>query len=193
MIMDTLNIVVVGDMQVGKTAYLITHVTGEFSKVHHHNPNTVYQLPFATNHGLLTTNITKGGNNLPLDQHIHGILLMFSLTDAQSFTHFIDIIHNLSAQYPDIPIVWLCNKVDCKDRMIQSEQVSLYLRRNFKTYHNVSYYDISAKSNYNFNRPFLYILRHYYADLKFVDFDPVEPPIVELHPSSWNNMSMELN
>jgi len=52
-----------------------------------------------------------------------------------------------------IPIVLCGNKVDCKDRRVRPKEITFHRRKNLQ------YYDLSAKSNYNFEKPFLYIIR----------------------------------
>ena len=46
----------------------------------------------------------------------------------------------------------------------------------------MQYYDISAKSNYNFEKPFLYLARKLVGDpnLEYVEAPAVAPPEVEL-------------
>lgn len=46
------------------------------------------------------------------------------------------------------------------------------------------YYDISAKSNYNFEKPFLWLARKLVGDpnLEFVEMPALEPPEVQMDP-----------
>jgi GTPase SAR1 family protein len=53
----------------------------------------------------------------------------------------------------NIPIVLCGNKVDLKDRKVKAKQITFHRKRNLQ------YYDISAKSNYNFEKPFLWLAR----------------------------------
>ncbi|KAI3892788.1 hypothetical protein MKX03_000892 [Papaver bracteatum] len=50
-----------------------------------------------------------------------------------------------------IPIVLCGNKVDVKNRQVKASDVTFH-REN-----GLQYYEISAKSNYNFEKPFLYL------------------------------------
>lgn len=54
---------------------------------------------------------------------------------------------------PNIPIVLCGNKVDIKDRKVKAKQITFHRKKNLQ------YYDISAKSNYNFEKPFLWLAR----------------------------------
>merc|ERR1712113_617662 len=56
-------------------------------------------------------------------------------------------------------IVLCGNKVDVKDRKIRPKQVTFHRKKNFS-----QYYEISAKSNYNFEKPFLCIARKLLKD-----------------------------
>jgi GTP-binding nuclear protein Ran len=52
----------------------------------------------------------------------------------------------------NIPIVLCGNKVDVKERKVKAKAITFHRKKNLQ------YYDISAKSNYNFEKPFLYVL-----------------------------------
>lgn len=48
----------------------------------------------------------------------------------------------------------LCgNKVDVKNRQVKPKQVTFHRKKNLQ------YHEISAKSNYNYEKPFLYLAR----------------------------------
>jgi hypothetical protein len=49
----------------------------------------------------------------------------------------------------NIPMVLCGNKVDMKDRKVKGKQITFHRKKNLQ------YYDIGAKSNYNFEKPFL--------------------------------------
>ena len=50
------------------------------------------------------------------------------------------------------------NKVDQKDRKVKARQITFHRKRNLQ------YFDISAKSNYQYEKPFLWILRTLVGD-----------------------------
>ena len=52
-----------------------------------------------------------------------------------------------------IPIVLCGNKVDVKERKVKAKTITFHRKKNLQ------YYDISAKSNYNFEKPFLWLAR----------------------------------
>ena len=56
------------------------------------------------------------------------------------------------------------------------------------------YYDISAKSNYNFEKPFLWLARKLTGDpnLEFVAMPALAPPEIEMDPSMAAKYEQEL-
>lgn len=56
------------------------------------------------------------------------------------------------------------------------------------------YYDISAKSNYNFEKPFLWLARKLIGDanLEFVEMPALQPPEVEMSQSLAQQYEKEL-
>ena len=58
----------------------------------------------------------------------------------------------------NIPIVLCGNKVDIKDRKVKAKSIVFHRKKNLQDY------DISAKTNYNFEKPFLWIARKLTGD-----------------------------
>ncbi|XDB59206.1 hypothetical protein AB1E18_012606 [Capra hircus] len=78
----------------------------------------------------------------------------------------------------NIPIVLCGNKVDIKDRKVKAKSIVFHRKKNLQ------YYDISAKSNYNFEKPFLWLARKLIGDpnLEFVAMPALAPPEVVMDP-----------
>ncbi|DAA20885.1 TPA: RAN, member RAS oncogene family-like [Bos taurus] len=81
-------------------------------------------------------------------------------------------------------LVWntivLCgNKVDIKDRKVKAKSIVFHQKKNLQ------YYDISAKSNYNFEKPFLWLARKMIGDpnLEFVAMPALAPAEVVMDPA----------
>lgn len=64
-----------------------------------------------------------------------------------------------------LPVVMVGNKVDCKDRKLKARQITFHRKRSLQ------YYDVSAKSNYQYEKPFLWILRTLVGDPHLVLVD----------------------
>lgn len=88
----------------------------------------------------------------------------------------------------NIPIVLVGNKVDCKDRKVKPKDITFHRKKNLQ------YYDISAKSNYNFEKPFLYIIRKLTGDptAHFVEAPALLPPEVQIDEKQAQQWQAEL-
>lgn len=64
----------------------------------------------------------------------------------------------------NIPIVLCGNKVDVKERKVKAKTITFHRKKNLQ------YYDISAKSNYNFEKPFLWLARKLVGNQTLVRF-----------------------
>lgn len=74
------------------------------------------------------------------------------------------------------PVVVIGNKVDvtgARRRSVRATDINAW--RNEKAF---TYYDYSAKSNYNFEKPFLHLMRRLTGrgDLKITDHEALSPP-----------------
>ncbi|KAK6052212.1 hypothetical protein COOONC_10283 [Cooperia oncophora] len=69
--------------------------------------------------------------------------------------------------------------VDVKDRKVKAKTITFHRKKNLQ------YYDISAKSNYNFEKPFLWLARKLLGDpnLEFVAMPALAPPEVTMDPA----------
>ncbi|PIO65731.1 Ras family protein [Teladorsagia circumcincta] len=70
-------------------------------------------------------------------------------------------------------------RVDVKDRKVKAKTITFHRKKNLQ------YYDISAKSNYNFEKPFLWLARKLLGDpnLEFVAMPALAPPEVTMDPA----------
>lgn len=78
---------------------------------------------------------------------------MFDVTSRITYQNVPNWHRDLIRVCNNIPIVLCGNKVDVKDRKLRAKTIT-YHRKN-----NMQYYDISARSNYNFEKPFLWLAR----------------------------------
>lgn len=79
-------------------------------------------------------------------------LLLFTICDSGDSKFDCFFVGNFRV-CENIPIVLCGNKVDVKNRQVKAKQVTFHRKKNLQ------YYEISAKSNYNFEKPFLYLAR----------------------------------
>merc|ERR1711879_924983 len=77
----------------------------------------------------------------------------FDVTSRQSYKNVPNWYRDLVRVCEGIPVVLCGNKVDEKDRKVKPKQITFHRKKNLQ------YYDISAKTNYNYDKPFLYLAR----------------------------------
>ena len=67
-----------------------------------------------------------------------------------------------------------------KDRAVKAKQIVFHRKKNLQ------YYDISAKSNYNYEKPFLWLARKLSGEgsLEFVAMPALAPPEVVMDPAA---------
>lgn len=83
---------------------------------------------------------------------------MFDVTTRITYKNVPKWYKDLTRICDNIPIVLVGNKVDQKDRKVKARQITFHRKRNLQ------YFDISAKSNYQYEKPFLWILRTLVGD-----------------------------
>lgn len=69
--------------------------------------------------------------------------------------------------------------MDIKERKVKAKAITFHRKKNLQ------YYDISAKSNYNFEKPFLWLARKLIANanLEFVAAPALAPPEITIDPA----------
>jgi GTP-binding nuclear protein Ran len=83
---------------------------------------------------------------------------MFDVTSRITYKNVPKWYKDLTRVCENIPIVLIGNKVDIKDRKVKAKQITFHRKKG------IQYYDVSAKSNYQFERPFVYLLRRIVGD-----------------------------
>jgi small GTP-binding protein len=84
----------------------------------------------------------------------HGIILTYDVTDETSFKNIKNWIKQIEQNAQNnVCKVLVGNKCDVKERKVKPRQISFHRKKNLQ------YYDVSAKSNYNFEKPFLWLAR----------------------------------
>lgn len=123
----------------------------------------------------VTSRITY--KNVPNWHRKCSVLLVTGKTKFSSekdYTHFTAFLGDLVRVCENIPIVLTGNKVDVKERKVKAKTITFHRKKNLQ------YYDISAKSNYNFEKPFLWLARKLVGNptLEFVASPALAPPEV---------------
>jgi GTP-binding nuclear protein Ran len=136
-------------------------LTGEFEKKYIATIGVeVHPLKFSTNRGLICFNVwdTAGQEKfggLRDGYYIQGqcAIIMFDVTARQTYKNVPNWHRDIVRVCDNIPVVLVGNKVDVMDRAVKAKQITYHRRKNLQ------YYDISAKSNYNYEKPFLWLAK----------------------------------
>ncbi|KAB0376085.1 hypothetical protein FD755_012728 [Muntiacus reevesi] len=165
------KLVLVGDGGTGKTTFVKRHLTGEFEKKYVATLGVeVHPLVLHTNRGPI-----KDGYHI----QAHCAIIMFDVTSRVTYKNVPNWHRDLVRVCENIPIVLCGNKVDIKDRKVKAKSIVFHQKKN------LHYYDISAKSNHNFEKPFLWFARKLIGDpnLEFVAMPALAPPEVVMDPA----------
>ena len=155
----------------------------------------VHPLTFHTNRGPMKFNVwdTAGQEKfggLRDGYYIQGecAIIMFDVTSRITYKNVPNWHRDLVRVCDAIPIVLTGNKVDIKDRKVKAKLITFHRKKNLQ------YYDISAKSNYNFEKPFLWLARKLVGDpnLLFVEAPALAPPEVVISAADQQSYEAEL-
>ncbi|EPX73348.1 Ran GTPase Spi1 [Schizosaccharomyces osmophilus] len=193
----TFKLVLVGDGGTGKTTFVKRHLTGEFEKKYIATLGVeVHPLHFHTNFGELCFNVWDTAGQEKLGglrdgYYIQGQcgIIMFDVTSRITYKNVPHWWRDLVRVCENIPIVLCGNKVDVKERKVKAKAITFHRKKNLQ------YYDISAKSNYNFEKPFLWLARKLVGNpnLEFVASPALAPPEVQVDQQLLAQYQQEMN
>lgn len=167
------KIVLVGNSAVGKTAFIERHISGKF--VSEYTPTIgvdVRQLVFKTNYGYVNFDVwdcagKKEFEGLGDGYYINadGCIAMFSVTSKVSYTDIPSWINVVNGVVGKIPTIVCGNFTDKLVRAVSPKSITIHHNNGAD-----SYFDVSAKSTYNYEKPFLFLARALMkkTDLHFV-------------------------
>lgn len=114
---------------------------------------------------------------------------MFDVTSRITYKNVPNWHRDLVRVCENIPIVLCGNKVDVKERKVKAKTITFHRKKNLQ------YYDISAKSNYNFEKPFLWLARKLVGNsgLEFVASPALAPPEVQVDQTLMAAYDEEMN
>jgi GTP-binding nuclear protein Ran len=189
----------------GKTTFVKRHLTGEFEKRYVATLGVeVHPLEFQTSRGAIVFNVwdTAGQEKVSARTHTPALartnrvracfqfgglrdgyyiqgqcaIIMFDVTSRMTYKSVPNWHRDLVRVCENIPIVLVGNKIDVKDRKVTARMITFHRKKNLQ------YYEVSAKSNYNFEKPFLWLARKLTGDptLSLVAELALAPPEVQL-------------
>ena len=190
------KIVLVGDGATGKTTFVKRHLTGEFEKAYNATVGCeVHPMPFYTSAGEIRLMVwdTAGQEKLGCLRDgyyigAQGGIIMFDVCARITYQNVSKWHKDLVRVCPDASLVLVGNKVDVKERKVKAKQIVFHRKKN------IQYYDISAKSNYQYEKPFLYLLRKMTnnPDLVLEEQPALAPAEVAIDQEQIKQMAMDL-
>ncbi len=190
------KLILCGDGGVGKTTFVKRHLTGEFEKKYIATLGVeVHPMEFFTTRGKIRFMVwdTAGQEKLAglRDGYYIGAdcgIMMFDITSRTTYKNVPKWYKDIIRVVDNIPIVLVGNKVDVKERKVKAKQI-LFPRK-----HGIQYYDISAKSNYQFEKPFIWLLKKLLQDpsLQLVEAPVLQPKEFEIDPNQIKEMEEDL-
>jgi GTP-binding nuclear protein Ran len=114
-------------------------------------------------------------------------VIMFDVTSRITYKNVPKWYKDLVRVCDNIPIVLVGNKVDVKDRKVKAKQIIFHRKKGLQ------YYDVSAKSNYQFEKPFVWLLRKLIGDpnLHLVEAPALKPQEVVLDATHIQEIEKE--
>jgi len=165
----TFKFVLLGDSAVGKTSFMTKQQTFGRNYIYEPSEGVIAITDvLSTSVGKINLNVWDIPAGDEKDSHmdeIHGVIIMFDVERMSTFESIDKMRNDVKRLLPDTPMVLLGNKIDSKKREVTDEMI----QSKVKDYD--AYYHFSAKSNYNFEKPYLYLLRKLIGDekLRFLD------------------------
>ena len=205
--MSSINCLIVGAQGVGKRTFVSRFVEGVFNKYQIAKGFTASPVPITTNFGRLTVNLIVADdetninpNFVSIGLRIHCCILMFDVMNRQSYRGVPEIFRSVQGQIDQqqagddvtlasgVPICLVGNKVDSSERHVKPKFITFHRKKNLQ------YYDISAKSNYNAEKPLLWLVKKMTGniDLCLVDSIALHLPEVVLHTGRTGQYEREM-
>ena len=113
---------------------------------------------------------------------------MFDVCSRITYKNVAKWYKDITRVCDNIPVVLVGNKVDVKDRKVKARQIV------FSRKHGIQYYDVSAKSNYQFEKPFLWLLKRLTNDsgLTLIEAPSLKPSDITIGVDQIKQMEEEL-
>jgi len=191
----TFKILLVGDGGVGKTTFVKRHLTGEFETQYHPTMGVeIHPLIFYTSKGKIKFEVwdTAGQEKfggLRDGYYIQGqaAIIMFDVCSKNSYKHVGDWYRDIQRICKNIPVVLCGNKVDKQERAVKPKSVSFHKSKD------LSYFEISARSNLHFEKPFLWLAQKLLQDenLTLIEAPALIPPEVPMDDEKLNQIEIQ--
>lgn len=116
-------------------------------------------------------------------------IIMYDVTSRLSYRSVPTWYKEISRYCGDIPIILCGNKLDIKERKVKPRMITFHRRKK------IPYCEISAKTNYNFEQPFLRLIRIVLGSEEVFLVEPplLAPPEGEVDLELMERYQIELN
>ncbi len=169
------KIILIGDGGVGKTTFLKRNLTAVFEKKYVATSGVdVHPLSYNTSSGPICFNVWDcagqerlGGLRDGYFIQADAAILMFDRTNVKTYQSMAVWYMEFRRVCSTAPVIVLGNKCDIKHLAVKSKDI--------KSQVNLPYYDVSAKSNLNFEKPWLHLARTLMAN-QCLQFTHATPP-----------------
>ena len=167
-----IKLVIIGDTGVGKTNFIFQFTEGRFSSLHvttvgFDYKSKIIKLPKSKRNVKLQIWDTAGQErymaiNKSLFQKVQGIILMYDLTNRDSFEHVTNWLNLIKQTVSSKTIILVANKLDLEqDKRIVSEEEGGKIAKD----NNILFFEGSGSSGQNVDKIFTSIAETIYTDL----------------------------
>jgi Ras-related protein Rab-1A len=157
---NTIKLLLIGDSSVGKTNFIFRFVDNRFQTIHLTTigfdfKSKIVTLPNSKKTLKLQIWDTAGQERyMSLNQNlflkVHGVILMYDISNRDSFDHLTKWLDLIKDAINDIPIVLVGNKIDKEEERLVSYKEGEQLAKEL----NISFFESSGKENKNVKEPF---------------------------------------
>lgn len=156
-----IKVVVIGDSGVGKTNIIFQYTEGKFSSVHvatvgFDYKSKIIKLPNSKKKVKMQIWDTAGQErymaiNKNLFQRVQGIILMYDLTNRESFEHISNWLNMIKQTVPNKPLILVANKLDIADekRIVTENEGEKIAKEN-----NIEFFEASGSTGENVDKLF---------------------------------------
>ena len=162
-----LKICIIGDSSVGKTNVLFKFIEGQFSPLHvatigFDYKSKIITLPTSKKKVKLQIWDTAGQEkymsmNKSLFQRVQGIILMYDITNRETFERLQIWLNLIKQMTNEIPIILVGNKLDLEDSEEHGRIVEYNEGDDFANENEIDFFEVSAVSGANIDNVFISI------------------------------------
>ena len=155
-----LKLVIMGESSVGKSNYICRFVDGKFNPVHVSTvgfdfKSRIFEMSNPKKKVKFQIWDTAGQEkymsiNKNLFQRVQGIILMYDISNLNSFKNLVKWMDGIKENSKDVPVILIGNKCDLEgERQVQTEE-----GENFASKYDIKFFEGSAKTGVNVDKSF---------------------------------------